>query len=198
MQTVSHNNLRPFCLVEDELLQTDFSDVDMHDPNCVLVGLAPSKFNYERLNDAFRLLLKLKEVQGQTENSKPRLIAIHRGTHFRDSDQQLSIGPGGFVTLLEQTTGETAHIVGKPSPVFYQAALSSLGVDDASYAVMIGDDVVGDVKGALDAGLGSAILVKTGKYVEGDESGEKTGGVLPTLTADSIVEAVDYICSTLE
>ena len=33
---------------------------------------------------------------------------------------------------------------------------------------MIGDDVEGDVGGALNAGL-SGVLVRTGKYKEGDE-----------------------------
>lgn len=200
-QFLLQGDLRPYCLVEDELMEHDFQGVLMTDPNCVLVGLAPSKFIYDRLNGAYRLLTKLKCYEGQHENDssnpQPKLIAIHRATHFRDSDHQLSLGPGGFISLLEQTTGITAHVIGKPSQNFYHAALSSLGISNPKEAIMVGDDVVGDVKGALDAGLGGAILVKTGKYVDGDESGEKTYGVVPTFTMDSIVEAVDYICSTL-
>lgn len=199
------NGLRPYCLVEDDLLTSDFDGVDMENPNCVLVGLAPSKFNYDRLNEAYRLLIRLKAEQQQKlgngiEKKLPLLIAIHRGIHYRDSDHELSLGPGGFVSLLEQTADVKAHVIGKPSCDFYQAALSFLGVqDDPTQAVMIGDDVVGDVKGALDAGLGGAILVKTGKYASGDELGAKTGGVLPTVTVESIVEAVDcVICSTLD
>jgi len=202
------HNLRPLCLVEDELLDTDFEGVDTteSDPNCVLVGLAPSKFNYDKLNEAFRLLSRLKE-ESSTRHDKdsddgkpPLLVAIHRATYYRDADHLLSLGPGGFVSLLEQTCGVTAHVVGKPSRNFYYAALSSLGADavDPSQAVMVGDDVVGDIKGALDAGLGGAILVKTGKYVCGDELGRKTGGVVQTLTVDSIVEAVEYICTSFE
>ena len=67
---------------------------------------------------------------------------------------------------------------------------------DPGNVVMVGDDVVGDVKGALDAGLGAAILVQTGKYIHGDHLGDKTEGVQPTLTLPSIVEAVDCICSS--
>ncbi|KAL7425470.1 hypothetical protein ACHAXH_000024, partial [Discostella pseudostelligera] len=71
--------LRPYCLLEDDLLSTDFHNLgvdtirpalldsgDNNDedesggPNCVLVGLAPNKFNYERLNTAYRLLNRLK------------------------------------------------------------------------------------------------------------------------------------------
>ncbi|EED88180.1 predicted protein, partial [Thalassiosira pseudonana CCMP1335] len=155
------NNLRPFCLLEDELIQAEFGGLSMDDPNCVVVGLAQSKFKYERLNEAYRLLLN-------EEYDPPLLIAIHRGTHYRDSDHKLSLGPGGFISLLEQTAGVEAHVVGKPSFDFYQTALAALGVD-ASDTIMVGDDVVGDIKGALDAGISEAILVKTGKYVKGDE-----------------------------
>ena len=195
-QFLLQNDLRPYCLVEDELIEQDFKGIRMTDPNCVLVGLAPSKFNYERLNEAYRLLNRLKNTNHQ-EQKYPNLIAIHRATHYKDSDLELSLGPGGFISLLEQTTSCTAHIVGKPSQEFYMAALSSLGVDNPQEAIMVGDDVTGDVKGALDAGLGGAILVKTGKYVMGDESGEKTDGVKPTFVMESIVEAVDYIVSFL-
>jgi HAD superfamily hydrolase (TIGR01458 family) len=198
------NGLRPYCLVEDDLVEKDFQGVEMNDPNCVLVGLAPSKFSYDKLNGAFRLLSKLKEEKEAAHllehadcGDKPSLIAIHRAKYYRDSDHQLSLGPGGFITLLEQTAGVTAHVVGKPSHAFYHAAVSSLGVDPAN-VVMVGDDVVGDIKGALEAGLGGAILVQTGKYVDGDELGNKTDGVLPTLTLRSIVEAVDCICSSDE
>ena len=198
------NNLRPYCLVEDELVETDFVGVNRNNPNCVVVGLARSKLNYEKLNGAFRLLTKLKKADAESDNTTisnppPRLIAISRATHFLDSDHELSLGPGGFVTLLEETVGVTAHVIGKPSPNFYQAAVSSLlGIEyDPSSTDMIGDDVKGDVSGALEAGLGCAILVKTGKYVTGDELGTKTRGILPTFTADSIVEAIDYICSNI-
>ncbi len=222
-QFLVNNQLRPLCLVEEELVKQDFGGVEMHEPNCVLVGLAPNLFHYEKLNEAFRLLLRLKEEQKKSEqetmksggnnairyendvskmnsgkesnNAQNHLVAIHRATHYRDSDHQLSLGPGGFISLLEQTTGSSAHVIGKPSHDFYRAAISSLGINDPLEVVMVGDDVVGDVQGALDAGLGGAVLVKTGKYMDGDESGEKTGGVVPTMVVDSIVEAVDYICS---
>lgn len=193
-QYLMQNDLRPYCLVEDELIKQDFRGVSMTDPNCVLVGLAPTKFNYERLNEAYRILNRLKN-NNKSESNKPYLIAVHRATHYKDTDHELSLGPGGFISLLEQTAGCAAHIVGKPSGEFYKAALSLLGIENPQDAIMIGDDVVGDVKGALDAGLGAAILVKTGKYLAGDESGAKTDCVKPTFTMDSIIEAVDHICS---
>ena len=219
--------LRPYCLLEDDLLSTDFHNLgvdtirpalldsgDNNDedesggPNCVLVGLAPNKFNFERLNTAYRLLNQLKSKDDECRHESlqtsspppppppPRLIAIHRAMHYRDSDHNLSLGPGGFISLLEQSSGVSAHVIGKPSINFYHEALSYLGIQDPAHVVMVGDDVVGDIRGALHAGLGGAILVKTGKYIHGDESGRKTEGVVPTLAVNSIVEAVDFIiCS---
>ena len=78
------------CLVEDILLE-DLLGVDTSeaDPNCVLVGLSPSAFTYDRLNAAFRLLMKMSdEEDGQvaTEDKGKTispLIAIHRGKYLR-------------------------------------------------------------------------------------------------------------------
>lgn len=198
-QYLMDNGLRPYCLVEDDLIKTDLKGMDMEDPNCVLVGLAPSKFDYRRLNDAFRLLNRLKEesAYAQPDTEIPNLIAIHCAKYYRDEDRNLSLGPGGFVSLLEQTVGTKAHVVGKPSRAFYDAAVSSLGVESCN-CVMIGDDAVGDIKGALEAGLGAAILVKTGKYNHGDEHVDKTEGVTPTLTLPSITEAVESIIESIK
>jgi ribonucleotide monophosphatase NagD (HAD superfamily) len=80
--------------------------------------------------------------------------------------------------------------MGKPQASFFRSALEELHVDDAKKAVMIGDDVVQDVSGAVvEAGLGTGILVKTGKYLPGDEEKAPQG----TIVVNSIVEAVDHI-----
>ena len=41
-------------LLEDSAKE-DFEGVDCSQPNCVVVGLAPSKSDYDHLNKAFRL-----------------------------------------------------------------------------------------------------------------------------------------------
>jgi ribonucleotide monophosphatase NagD (HAD superfamily) len=51
---------------------------------------------------------------------------------------------------------------------------------------MVGDDVYGDVEGALKSGL-QACLVRTGKYRPGDET--KISGDFHTV--DSVTEAVE-------
>lgn len=53
---VRTNNLRPFYLLSDDALN-DFADIDQFETgteNAVVVGLAPDRFHYEKLNDAFR------------------------------------------------------------------------------------------------------------------------------------------------
>ena len=81
----------PFLLVEDE---SDFTDFDLTgEKDCVVVGLAPSKFNYEVLNEAYRLL-----------NQKLPLIAMHKGKKLQ-TETGLSLGPGPFVELLERACG---------------------------------------------------------------------------------------------
>lgn len=71
-------------------------DIDTDNPNCVVVGLAPAKFDHAHLNAAFRLLL-----EPHTE-----LIAIHKGRYYRAGDGGLSLGPGAFVQCLEYTAGK--------------------------------------------------------------------------------------------
>lgn len=184
------HQLRPFCLVEDT---SDLQGVDLEPPhNCVVVALAPSKFNYEILNQAFRVLQDAKSANnnGGGDNSISPLIAIHKGPYIRDpNDGKLSLGPGGFCAALELAADVTATIMGKPSRAFFESALwEDIPADETC---MVGDDVKQDVGGARDAGIGTGLLVQTGKYQEGDESKVVQGTI--TATCASIVEAVDFI-----
>lgn len=52
-QLIDKENLRPMLFLEDEALE-DFCDVNTNDPNAVVIGLAPNKFDYENLNKAFK------------------------------------------------------------------------------------------------------------------------------------------------
>ena len=181
-QHPNHGPLRPFCLIEDT---SDLKGVNLDPPhNCVVVGLAPSQFHYANLNQAFRILLEYPDG----------LIAIHRANYLRDgADGGLSLGPGGFVAALETASGcKPAKVMGKPSAEFFASALW----DDlpADQVCMIGDDVIQDIQGAVNAGIGMRILVQTGKYREGDQA--KVPDNVVTATVSSIVEAVEYILDT--
>lgn len=106
-----------------------------------------------------------------------------------DSDGKLSLDAGAFVTGLEFASQKSAIVLGKPSQPFFRSALATINCPDTQ-AVMVGDDAETDVAGALQAGLAHALLVRTGKYREGDESRFEPA---PTATLRDISEAVDWI-----
>ena len=186
------------CLVEEILLE-DLHGIDTSetDPNCVLVGLAPSAFKYDRLNEAFRLLMRIKDKEeGQSfpadkDGAISPLIAIHRGKYLRDGDGELSLGPGGFVSCLEEASGISAITVGKPNASFFHSAIFDWVEEGISpdEILMVGDDVEQDVNGAIRAGIGMGILVKTGKYRDGDEEKLLDNG----FVCNNIEEVVSYI-----
>ena len=80
----------------------DFSGVDVSSPNSVVVGLSPTSFHYERLNEAFRL------VKGGA-----RLVAINKSRYYLRKDG-LALGTGAFVAGLEFSADCKAEVVGKP------------------------------------------------------------------------------------
>ncbi|KAK9760151.1 hypothetical protein K7432_016120 [Basidiobolus ranarum] len=172
-------NLRPLLLLEKDAL-TEFEHIPQEEPyNAVVVGLSPTSFAYNKLNQAFRLVM----------NGAP-LIAIHKARYFAEKDG-ISLGPGGFVQCIEYATGTKAEVVGKPERKFFELALSDMGLlDSASQVVMIGDDVCQDLGGgAEELGL-IRYLVKTGKYRIDDESKYDTK---PDRVFQHFGEAADFI-----
>mmetsp|Transcript_38684 Transcript_38684/g.107595 ORF Transcript_38684/g.107595 Transcript_38684/m.107595 type:complete len:160 (-) Transcript_38684:90-569(-) len=128
------------------------------------MGTAPEHLHYERLSEAARVLL---------DDEASRLVAVNKGRYFKDGDG-LALMAGPFVAALEFATGRKASVVGKPNREFFHAAAAdaagSVGrPTQLERCVMIGDDVLDDVQGAIDAGM-QAILVRTGKYRPGDEA----------------------------
>jgi len=165
------------------LLTQDASDYfgELHSSNranFVVVGDAAENFNYARLNRAFRIL------QGGA-----KLIAAAKNRYFKDSDGELSLDAGPFVSALEFASGKEATIVGKPSATFFQLALESMGLEPHE-VVMIGDDIESDIAGAQDLGM-KAILVRTGKFNHTDLDKP----IYPDLVVDSISEVPKKIGS---
>lgn len=167
--------LRPFMLIHPALEQ-EFADLRRDSPDAVLLGDAGDGFSYENLNRAFRLLM-----------AGAPLLAMGNNRYFQEADG-LSLDIGPFVSALEYASGASATILGKPAKEFFIAALESLGCP-ASEVVMIGDDALADVEGALRAGM-QGILVQTGKYRAGDERQIKRSGAL--VLAD-VAAAVEWI-----
>jgi HAD superfamily hydrolase (TIGR01458 family) len=159
-------------------LESEFADVPERGKRAVVVGDAGEAFDYAHLNRAFRALVDGAE-----------LIALAKNRTFKDDDGKLSLDAGAFVTALEYASGQTARVLGKPSPDFFAGALASMDCRPEG-AVIVGDDVEADVAGALQAGLARALLVRTGKYRDGDETRFEPH---PTATVADLSAAADWI-----
>ncbi|PPQ85920.1 hypothetical protein CVT25_014797 [Psilocybe cyanescens] len=179
----------------------------------VVIGLAPSCFDYDHLNAAFRVLKgeqKSATFNPDRSGAIP-LIATHKAKYIQTEDG-LSLGPGPFVAALETATGVSAHVVGKPSKAFFKMVIGDFklaepsddpdqygkikpindGESQSSHRgkiAVIGDDVEADLGGgALELGLWR-VLVRTGKYRTGDET--RAGVVPPDEIYDSFSDFVD-------
>jgi HAD superfamily hydrolase (TIGR01458 family) len=146
-----------FPLVDEALLEDlDSISLTEESPNYVLVGDLGEKFTYERLNEAFRMLMEDAE-----------LLALQKNRYW-STGGELSLDAGPFVAALEYASGKTATVVGKPEESFFRLAVEELELEPAEVA-MVGDDPESDVTGAQAAGL-YGIQVKTGKYLPGNEA----------------------------
>jgi len=171
------NGCRPHLLVHPDLT-AEFEDEFEGSGRAVVVGDAGRSFDYASLNRAFRAL-----IDGAT------LLALAKNRMFKDADGQLSLDAGAFVAALEFASEREAIVFGKPAAEFYHAAMASMDCPGTD-AVMVGDDAEADVAGALRAGVGAALLVRTGKYREGDE---QRFDPPPTATVDDLPAAADWI-----
>ncbi|MFD2051814.1 TIGR01458 family HAD-type hydrolase [Mesorhizobium calcicola] len=167
----------PLLLVHPNL-EPEFSGLDGANGRAVVVGDAGEAFDYARLNRAFRELVAGADF-----------VALATNRTFKDADGLLSLDTGAFVAALEFASGRSPVVLGKPSPDFFLSALAHMNCSAAD-AVMVGDDAESDVAGALRAGLGAALLVRTGKYRPNDETRFDPA---PTALVDDLGAATDWI-----
>ncbi len=153
-QFLQNQALRPYLLIHPNLVP-EFADLPQENPTAVVVGFAQHAFTYAALNRAFQLL----------KNGAP-LLATGKTRYFQGMEG-LELDAGPFVSALEYAAETEALVLGKPSPDFFLGAAEELGCRPDE-VVMVGDDAVSDVRGALATGL-CGMLVQTGKYRPGDE-----------------------------
>ncbi|KAL5480338.1 hypothetical protein ACEPAI_1608 [Sanghuangporus weigelae] len=159
----------------------------------VVIGLSPSHFNYDTLTKAFRIL---SSKQDSPTSNRPPLITTHRAKYIATPDGELSLGPGPFVTALEYAVGGglSAEVIGKPSREFFERVIASIPKLKYDEIAIIGDDIEADLGGAaVELGLWR-VLVKTGKYRDGDE--EREGQTPPNEIQDSFASFVDDLVKT--
>ena len=160
---------RPYFLLSDSAREEITNKTEQHTDDTtttttaydsVVIGLAPSKFTYEHLNTAFRILTNEHFSQHPSPNPGPTipLIATHKAKYIASPDGALSLGPGPFVTALEHASGTHAQVVGEPSIGFFKSVVKDFGFEcegDAGGGIaVIGDDVEADLGGgAIELGL---------------------------------------------
>ncbi len=174
---LSLRQLTPFLVVHPDLVG-EFAGLAGMAGEAVVVGDVGETLTYAQLNDAFRHLMGGAEF-----------LALANNRTFKDRDGELSLDAGPFVAALGFASRRQAIVLGKPSAEFFATALASIdcGPEDA---VMVGDDAEADVAGALSAGVGRALLVRTGKYCPGDEDRVDPA---PTATVADLAEAARWI-----
>lgn len=177
VEWLSRENCVPHLLVHPDIVP-EFAGNEFGDRKAVVVGDAADAFTYGTMNAAFRQLLDGAEF-----------LALATNRTFKDADGRLSLDAGAFVAALEFAAGKQATVLGKPSRDFFRAALGGVGCTPGQ-AVMVGDDAESDVAGALKAGIGAGLLVRTGKYRAGDES---RFAPHPTAVVEDLAGAVDWI-----
>jgi HAD superfamily hydrolase (TIGR01458 family) len=124
--------------------------IDEANPEAIVVGDIEDKWNYHIVNDIFR-----KVFAGAD------LVAMHKNK-FWNPEGELLIDAGAFITGIEYASGKEAILIGKPSPLYFKAALESIPAKIEDGFFMIGDDIENDIKAAQDIG-GKGILIYTGK-----------------------------------
>lgn len=170
---ILEHQLKPYCILHPNLMP-EFTELQSDTPNCVLLGDAQDELNYSNLNKAFRLI----------EDGCP-LIGIGKNKYFMSHDG-LKLDAGVFIHALEWASGTEAIIMGKPDHHFFHEVVASTDFKPEE-CLMIGDDVIGDVKGAIDAGL-KACLVQTGKFKESDLGSLPNNAFLITSVSHLVTE----------
>jgi HAD superfamily hydrolase (TIGR01458 family) len=172
---------RPVALFVPDITRTEFSSLPIwipgnDTPGAVVIGDLGKAWDFDTLNQAFRLLMNVP---------KPQLIALGM-TRYWMTDEGLQLDVAPFVMALSHAAEVEPVVLGKPADAFFKAALDILD-SKTEKTVMIGDDIRGDIEGAQKAGL-HAVLVRTGKY----QNSDLELGIKPDAVLDSIIDFPDW------
>lgn len=123
---------------------------------CVLL------LDFEKSNFGYNVI---QELVYDVENGKT-LITASLSTYYLNNGHK-TVDTGAFVKMIEDITGTRIENYGKPSMKYFGIAAKLINETNENICV-IGDDWKTDIIGAKEFGAKS-ILVKTGKYENGDE-----------------------------
>jgi len=143
------------CLVLNDGANADLAGIRMADPDdttadVVVIGGGGPSFGWKQMNVALNCLL-----------GGASLVAMHGAPVWRTGEGYCLDG-GAFATMLEEASGVTAVVAGKPAPHMFLAAAASTGAEPGDL-LMVGDDLDSDVLAAQTLGM-VGVQVRTGKF----------------------------------
>ena len=147
---------------------------DSTHPDFVVVGEG-RLLNYESVELAVRLLAK-----------GSRLVATNPDT-WCPTESGPRPGTGAYVALLESASGKKAYYLGKPNPFMFLMARQRLGLHTAE-TIMIGDTMETDIRGAVEIGIQSYLVLTGSTTREGNHS---LSVYQPTRIINSIADLLE-------
>ncbi len=138
-----------YCI--DKIKSLFQNKLDYSNPQAVIMGDMGNIWNFEILNSIFNYVKNGAE-----------LIAMHKNKYWLPDGVNLQLDAGAFVEAIEYATGKEAILIGKPSPLYFQSALTKIGFPTEHKFFMIGDDIEADINAAQNIGA-TGILILTGK-----------------------------------
>jgi HAD superfamily hydrolase (TIGR01458 family) len=173
---LAQRNLKRCRLVLRPEAQLDYPPNCLEHPDAIVIGDIGNRWDYDLLNALMNQVLDGAEI-----------IALHKG-RYHEGASGLVLDSGAFVAALEHATGKQAIVVGKPTQTFFELASHSFDCK-SDELVMVGDDLINDVKGAQQMGM-YAIIVQTGKYRKALVDGSS---IQPDGCISSIKELPKYL-----
>ena len=154
--------------LKEELKREGFVVTDqLADVDCIVMGF-DTELTFQKLEDVSRLLLTREEIPYIATN--PDYVCPTEFGSVPDC--------GSVCDMIYNATGKRPVVIGKPSPLMPELAMSRYGYSCQETAV-VGDRIYTDIKSGLNAGI-TGILVMSGETTQEilDESEDKPHLVL--------------------
>ena len=167
---LEQNNIQKVYVIGSQLeIDQILMQQDKLNPQIIIIlDFEKNNISYNSLQEAFVLM----------QQKIPVIAASGSGYYLKNNIKYLDTG--SFVTLFEKAANIKIPIIGKPSKEYFNAGISILKTNPSNI-VVIGDDWMTDIDGAKKVGCNS-ILVKSGKYVDGDEFKSKPNKIVSNLS----------------
>jgi len=173
-----YSNKKSYLVTTEEVAEElqEFQQVNGSEiPEFVIIGDFHDNWDVNRLNLAFRYVLKGAKLLG-TQGNK----------YYIDRNGDPVIDTGSFVQMIGNAANVSPIIFGKPSKEYFLQALEKLNLTTKE-VIVVGDDLESDIQGAINAGF-KAVLVKTGK---GQRFDSKKTNIKPFLVLDSFSSIIE-------